>query len=149
MPAHFWPQLTFRDREFKGRGLLTCACFKAEPTGDCWSDLWFDAEGILAVWPAKAETVADTLSLAHDERTSQRQDAGGVGKRPRGRKPNKFEQVKEAMRVDLRQGRRTVADLQEMLEKDLAGTYGVSRDTARRARNAVVAEFDGNSIPDK
>jgi DNA-binding GntR family transcriptional regulator len=45
------------------------------------------------------------------------------------------------MRDDLHQGRRTPAELKDMREKNLAATYGVSRDTARKARNAVLAEF--------
>jgi DNA-binding GntR family transcriptional regulator len=39
--------------------------------------------------------------------------------------------------------------LQEMKEKELAATYGVSRDTARKARNAVVSEIAENLIRDK
>ena len=66
----------------------------------------------------------------------------------RPRKPKKLEQVKEAMGNDIRQGRRTVAELSNMLEKDLAAEYGVSRDTARKARNAV-SELVENSILDK
>jgi hypothetical protein len=69
-------------------------------------------------------------------------------RRSRGAKPKKLEQVKEAMRNDIRQGRRTVAELSNMREKDLAAEYGVSRDTARRARKAV-SEFVENSILDK
>jgi hypothetical protein len=67
--------------------------------------------------------------------------APGGSARRRGARPQKFEQVCGAMRDDLRQGRRTPAQLKDMLEKDLAATYGVSRDTARRARTAVLAEF--------
>jgi DNA-binding GntR family transcriptional regulator len=48
------------------------------------------------------------------------------------------------MRDDLRQGHRTPAELKTMLEKNLAATYGVSRDTARKTRNAVLAEFGEN-----
>ena len=69
-------------------------------------------------------------------------------RRPRGAKPKKLGQVKEAMRNDIRQGRRTVAELSNMREKDLAAEYGVSRDTARKARKAV-SEFVENSILDK
>lgn len=70
-------------------------------------------------------------------------------KRPRGAKPKKLEQVKEAMRNDIRDGRLTVAELNDMLEKDLAAQYGhVSRDTARKARRAV-SEFVENSVLDK
>jgi hypothetical protein len=69
-------------------------------------------------------------------------------RRPRGPKPKKLEQVKEAMRNDIRQGRRTVAELSNTLEKDLAAEYDVSRDTARKARKAV-SEFVENSVLDK
>jgi hypothetical protein len=70
-------------------------------------------------------------------------------RRPRGAKPEKLERVKEAMRNDIRHGRRTVAELSSMREKDLAAQYGnVSRDTARKARKAV-SEFVENSILDK
>jgi hypothetical protein len=55
----------------------------------------------------------------------------------RGRKPIKLEQVKQAMRRDLSQG----SELQNMLEKQLAAKYGVSRDTARKARDAVVPKI--------
>jgi DNA-binding GntR family transcriptional regulator len=41
------------------------------------------------------------------------------------------------MRLDLLQG----TDLQGMREKELAAKYGVSRDTARKARHAVLAEI--------
>jgi hypothetical protein len=77
--------------------------------------------------------------------------AGGLARR-RGVRPQKFEQVCNAMRDDLREGRLTLAQLSDTLEKILADDYDVSRDTARRARNAVLAEFVENSIstnPDK
>jgi DNA-binding GntR family transcriptional regulator len=51
------------------------------------------------------------------------------------------------MRNDLQQGRITVAQLEDMLEKNLATKYGISRDTARRARNAVLSELDSRQIP--
>jgi DNA-binding GntR family transcriptional regulator len=34
-----------------------------------------------------------------------------------------------------------------MLEKNLAMNYGVSRDTARKARNAVLSELNSRQIP--
>jgi hypothetical protein len=68
-------------------------------------------------------------------------------RRPRGPRPKKLEQVKEAMRDDIRCGRRTVEDLREMREKELAAQYGdVSRDTARKAREAVCREFNSRQI---
>jgi DNA-binding GntR family transcriptional regulator len=51
------------------------------------------------------------------------------------------------MRNDIQQGRLTVAELENMLEKDLAARYGVSRDTARKARNAVLSELNSRQIP--
>ena len=51
------------------------------------------------------------------------------------------------MRNDIQQGRRTVAQLENMLEKNLSATYGVSRDTARKARDAVLSELNSRQIP--
>jgi hypothetical protein len=69
---------------------------------------------------------------------------GPAAARRRGAHPRKFEQTKAAMRGEIEQGRRTVAELSNMLEKNLAETYGVSRDTARKARRAVLSEFGEN-----
>jgi hypothetical protein len=51
------------------------------------------------------------------------------------------------MRDDIQQGRRTVAQLEDMFEKDLSANYGVSRDTARKARKAVLSELKSRQIP--
>jgi len=67
----------------------------------------------------------------------------------RGPRPKKLEQVKDTMRRDIREGRYTRATLRAMLEKNLAATYGVSRDTARKARVAILSEFVENSVLDK
>jgi 7-cyano-7-deazaguanine synthase in queuosine biosynthesis len=61
--------------------------------------------------------------------------------RKRGQPPRKLEQVKEAMRREIRDGRQTTEGLRTMLERNLATTYGVSRDTARKARITVLSEF--------
>jgi hypothetical protein len=61
--------------------------------------------------------------------------------RPRGRRPKKLDQVKAAMREDIVRGQKTPHGLRDMREKDLAARYGVSRDTARRARDAVLSEL--------
>jgi hypothetical protein len=63
----------------------------------------------------------------------------GPGRR-RGARPLKFEQTKEAMRKDIQQGLFTAAYLENMREKDLEAKYRVSRDTARKARKAVLSE---------
>jgi hypothetical protein len=53
------------------------------------------------------------------------------------------------MRGDIRDGQRTAESLRAMLEKELETTYGASRDTARKARTAVLSEFVENSNRDK
>ena len=69
--------------------------------------------------------------------------------RKRGPRPRKLERAKEAMREDIRQGRQTTSSLRAMLEKELETIYQVSRDTARKARDAVLSEFVENSNRDK
>jgi hypothetical protein len=69
--------------------------------------------------------------------------------RKRGRSPIKLKRVTEAMKCDIQAGKLTVASLRAMLEKNLAETYEVSRDTARKARAAVLSEFVENSTCDK
>ena len=74
----------------------------------------------------------------------------GLEVRQRGRKPTKFKRVKEAMRRDIREGRRTVGSLSALLEKDLVDAYGgFSRDTMRKARTAVLSEIVEKSNHDK
>ncbi len=68
-----------------------------------------------------------------------------AGFRRRGRRPIKLEQTKEKMRRDILEGRQKPTSLNDMLEKNLASTYGVSREIARKARNAVLSEFGENS----
>ena len=53
------------------------------------------------------------------------------------------------MKHDIRECRLTVAELRGMLEKAMAERYGVSRDTARKARSAVLSEFVEESNHDK
>jgi hypothetical protein len=61
--------------------------------------------------------------------------------RPLGRRPKKLDQVKKAMREDIRLRQQTLDGLRDMLEKNLAARYDVSRDTARKARDAVLSEI--------
>jgi len=69
--------------------------------------------------------------------------------RPRGPKPKKFDQTRQAMKHDIRERRLTVTKLRGMPEKAMAERYGVSRDTARKARSAVLSEFVEESNHDK
>jgi DNA-binding GntR family transcriptional regulator len=51
------------------------------------------------------------------------------------------------MMNDIQQGLFTVAQLEDMREKNLDEKYGVSRDTARKARNAVLSELNSRQFP--
>jgi hypothetical protein len=49
---------------------------------------------------------------------------------------------------DLAEGRLTVTDLEGMLQKKLAETYGgFSRDTVVKAKKAAVSEFNSRQTP--
>src|SRR5262249_34315946 len=63
------------------------------------------------------------------------------GARRRGVRPMKFERARDAMRSDILEGNLTPSELRDMLEKNLSEKYGVSRDTARKARDAVLSEW--------
>jgi hypothetical protein len=82
-------------------------------------------------------------SVGSDTRSIARSGPAGPARR-RGRRPEKFEQTVHAIRTDIQQRRRSVAELANMREKELEAAYGVSRDTARRARDVVLPEFDEN-----
>jgi hypothetical protein len=60
--------------------------------------------------------------------------------RGRGRRPVKLEHTTTEMRKDIEKKQYSLQDLRGMLEKELAARYGVSRDTARKARNAILSE---------
>jgi Bacterial regulatory proteins, gntR family len=66
--------------------------------------------------------------------------------RKRGRKPVKRERVRQAMLNDIEQGNLTVEKLGDMLEKELAERYKVSRDTARKARDAILSDYNSRQI---
>jgi hypothetical protein len=57
----------------------------------------------------------------------------------RGPKAEKLERVVDAMRLKLQERKISADALARQIEKDLAAEYGVSRDTARKARQRVLA----------
>ena len=60
--------------------------------------------------------------------------------RTRGRKPTKRQRAAAAMSKAMQEGRTTESGLRDMPEKQLAAEYGgVSRDTARKARNEALS----------
>jgi hypothetical protein len=92
---------------------------------------------------AQAITRQPALSAAAGRATKD------SAQRRRGPPPKKLELVKKAMRDDIQSGQQTIDTLRCMLEKNLAKRYRSSRDTARKARSAVLLEFVGNSNSDK
>jgi Queuosine biosynthesis protein QueC len=93
-----------------------------------------------AFTPKFASPLVDESALAKDA-SRVKSEA-----RRRGKRSKKLEQVKEAMRGDIRDGKRTAESLNAMLEKELENTYGASRDTTRKARAAVLSEIVGRQI---
>jgi hypothetical protein len=89
------------------------------------------------------DAAVSTSEAAEDTRTPS------ISRRGRGRKPHKQNKIVEAMRSDIRDGRFTPAQLDAMLEKNLAHTYHASRDTVRKARKQIMLEFSAPPILDK
>jgi hypothetical protein len=75
--------------------------------------------------------------------------AAKVGALKRGRRPKKLEEVKSAMRDQIRRKLLSVSELKDMYEKELPKKFNAGHTTRRDARKAILAEFVGNSIPDK
>jgi hypothetical protein len=98
----------------------------------------------LARWPLQSEqnTPPETRSaITALKKTPTRR---------RGRQPTEREAVMQRMRDDLQQRRCSVGELRDMLQKNLVSKYGAgSRDTACKARDAILSEFAENSNPDK
>jgi hypothetical protein len=139
-----------------GRSAYTPHCWIPRYLAERWFEKhrltlppWF-TPSVLRVGQGAPATPPRPASRTDDRKPSpketSRSDAEG---RKRGRRPTKLERTKEAMRDDIRKDRRTTGSLRAMLEKDLEATYGVSRDTARKARIAVLSEFVDNSNRDK
>jgi hypothetical protein len=75
--------------------------------------------------------------------------AAKVGALKRGRRPKKLEEVKSVMRDQIRRKLLSVSELKNMYEKELPKKFNAGRTTCRDARKAILAEFVGNSIPNK
>jgi len=69
-----------------------------------------------------------------------------VGFRPKiktgPKSARKLDATKEAIRTKIRSGALSVEDLKKMLEKEMQSIFGVSRDTCRKARKAVLDESE-------
>jgi Bacterial regulatory proteins, gntR family len=94
-------------------------------------------------WRNDAVTAPDDVigTAASSSGTTPQNPANQTLPRRRARAPKKFEQTKQAMAQDILQGRLTATELKTMLEREISEKYKVSRDTARKARSAVLPEF--------
>jgi Queuosine biosynthesis protein QueC len=105
------------------------------------------AEPLEAVQDLRANEL--TSPLARSARDTAKLGPDIARRRKRGRPPVKLEATKQAIRHDLESGRLTSEGLLAMFEKNLVEAYRVSRDTARKARDAVLSEFVEKSESDK
>jgi len=96
---------------------------------------WWDARG-----SASDDLPASTATTSISGASSQ-ESAPAMLERPRGRPREKFDRVRDEMIKDLKQSHFTRDELQNMHEKVLEHRYKVSRDTARKARQAVLSEY--------
>ena len=86
----------------------------------------------------------DKYRAARQGASAKRPPEAPTSKRARGRRPEKFEKAKSAMLSAL-SGEITPAELRDMKEKQLTRFGDFSRDILRKARQAALAEFVGNS----
>jgi len=87
-------------------------------------------------------STAEVINVFSGDTRPNPSDGRPANLRSAGRKPRKLERVKEAMKHDIRTGKRTEIMLRDMGEKNLAGEYDASRDTVRRARIQVLSEIN-------
>jgi hypothetical protein len=65
----------------------------------------------------------------------------------RGRRPKVRERIEAQMRAEVKSGKLTSENLNEMTEEALAVTYNGSRDSVRKARTNVLSELNFQQIP--
>jgi hypothetical protein len=113
----------------------------------------FPKEHVLMAWPILSLSgevvgpqVAGTLpSKATAPELARalpiRKDDGPSPQKRRGPSPHKREAIVARMGEQLQSGELTPKALMDKLEKELEEDYGVSRDTARKARNEAIRSF--------
>jgi hypothetical protein len=69
-----------------------------------------------------------------------------IGKPTRGAKPIKIQESIVRLRRHVSENRLSAEELRGMREKDLAQVCGFSRETARKARDAILSEFSANKF---
>lgn len=103
-------------------------------------------EGFHAVWDSltlqrRNRQVREARSAAAPSPPASASDEKTVACRKSGPKQTVRPRIEEAMRLDIKEGRRTPKSLEAMLEKEMEAQYGASRDTCRKARRKVLSEF--------
>jgi hypothetical protein len=100
-----------------------------------------------SVSPPLEDLATPTARLGRfDSKTLKRSEAARSARR-RGRRPIALPQTIEAIRKAIQERKMSLEQLHAMREKKMASDYGVSRDTARKARNSVLSEFNFRQIP--
>jgi hypothetical protein len=99
-------------------------------------DQRYDPDKVRGLFPARA--ASDLLPLMATVPTAE--------PRKRGREPKKRQATVARMRKDIASGSLTAKRLSKMFEKELAAEYGVSRDTARKARKIVESGLSSRQI---
>jgi hypothetical protein len=111
------------------------------------AEIEFPRDAIDTLWP---DTSASRILAEPTQSTGAENDPGQVAQRRqaprrRGPKPIKREAIVHRMTEDIQSGKLSLGDLQDMKEDALATTYGANRDTARKARNEVLASLPPSS----
>ena len=126
LPANVWPRLKVVNWQ---EGVAVA------PNGSAYMSIHVQpshAATVITNAPATSEVPAEIAST-----------------RTYGPKPHKRKMVEEAISRHILDKTLTPTELREMREKNLAETYGASRDTVRKARNVVLSRLSANSNSDK
>jgi hypothetical protein len=92
------------------------------------------------IWPGGGLVAQDKAPIANVNASAVKVEASNAERRKRT--AYRLERTQERMRADAK----NKIDLNAMTEKELEGRYNVSRDTARKARKAVMAEHTLNIV---
>jgi hypothetical protein len=100
------------------------------------------APGVLAEWSELGTSDRKPPKAGSKPGSKPEKRNGITPTRKRGRKGELGKRVEEQMRAELESGKLTIEQFGNMLEKDWPSRYGVSRTTARNARNKILADAE-------
>jgi hypothetical protein len=103
-------------------------------------------EGFHLIWKSltlqpRTRQVSEARSTKSPSPPASDGDEKTVAPRKSGPKQTVRPRIEEAMRLDIKEGRRTLKSLEAMLEKEMEAQYGASRDSCRKARRKVLSEL--------